>query len=87
METLLTIPIQTDFLLDSNSNKSEFGHELKQWAAISMYYFGKISLARAATLADMQRSDFEHLLTQYKLPHSLLDRKDAEFEVNILKAL
>ncbi len=87
MQTLLTIPVQNDFLLSTNSNIKEFGAELKQWAAISMYFFGKISLSRAATLADMQRSDFEILLTHYKLPLSLLGKEDAESEINILNCL
>lgn len=87
MDAILNIPVRNDILLSLNSNKSEFGSELKTWAAISMYYFGKISLPSAARLADMHRYDFEQLLAKYKLPINLLDENDAEDEIQTINKL
>lgn len=84
METILHIPIQNDILLSLNQNTKEFGAELKVWAAISMYYFRKISLARASTLAGMHRYDFEKHLAKYKIPNNLLDAEDANKEIELI---
>jgi predicted HTH domain antitoxin len=87
METILNIPINNDVLLSMNKSGYEFGEELKCWAAISMYYFGKISISRAASLAGMHRYDFEKLLAEYSLPISLLNEKDAKDEINKIDLL
>lgn len=88
MDTItLHIPIQADILLALNETPQEFGEELKLWAAISMYYFGKISLARAASLSGQHRYDFEQLLAKRQIPISLLDESDAEKEVALLQEL
>jgi predicted HTH domain antitoxin len=82
METVtLHIPVQTELLLSVNESPQEFGEELKRWAAVSMYYFGKISLARAASLAGYHRYDFENLLASLNIPISLLDEEDAAAEL------
>ncbi len=83
----LTIPIQSDILLSLNQTPEEFGDNLKMWAAISMYYFGKISLGRAASLAGYHRYDFEKMLSRLNIPISLLDETDAEKEFNLLEDL
>lgn len=86
MKTMtLHIPIQSDIFLSLNQTPDEFGSELKLWAAISMYYFGKISLARAASLAGYHRYDFENLLARLNIPISLLDVTDAEKEIELLQ--
>lgn len=86
MKTMtLHIPIQSDIFLSLNQTPDEFGGELKLWAAISMYYFGKISLSRAASLAGYHRYDFENLLARMNVPISLLDATDAAKEVEFLQ--
>jgi predicted HTH domain antitoxin len=88
MNTLtLHIPIENDILLSLNQTPEEFSHELKLWAAISMYYFGKISLARAASLANYHRYDFEKQLVRLNIPISLLEENDAEKEFKLLEEL
>ncbi|MCF8374191.1 MAG: UPF0175 family protein [Bacteroidales bacterium] len=85
--TTIHIPVTTELLLSLNQSPQEFGIDMKKWAAISMYYFGKISLARAASLAGLHRFDFEKLLSEYKIPISLLDETDAEKEINLLNSI
>ncbi len=88
MKTMtMHIPIQSDIFLSLNETPEEFGIELKRWAAISMYYFGKISLARAASLAGYHRYDFENLLARMNIPISLLDAADAEKEIELLQEM
>ena len=83
----LNIEVKPDILLTFNQKPKEFGNELKLWAAVSMYWFDKISLARAATLAGYHRYDFEKLLTELNIPISKLTDEDAEKEIELLKNL
>ncbi len=86
MERLsLNISVKPDILLTFNKKEKEFGHELKLWAAVSMYMFDKISLSRAATLAGLHRYDFEKLLTKLNIPISKLTSEDAEKELELIK--
>ncbi len=88
METVtLHIPVQTDLLLSLNETPQEFSEELKRWTAVSMYYFGKISLARATSLAGCHRYDFENLLAGLNIPISLLDEEDAAMELALLREI
>lgn len=84
MKTLLNLEVNPDILLTFNQKPKEFGNELKLWAAVSMYWFDKISLARAATLAGYHRYDFENFLATLDLPISKLTDEDAEKEINLL---
>lgn len=88
MKTItLQIPVQADLLLSLNETPQEFSAELTRWAAVSMYYFGKISLGRAASLAGYHRYDFENLLATLAIPISLLDEADAATELALLREL
>ena len=88
METLsLNIEVESDILLTFNQKPKEFSNELKFWAAVSMYWFDKISLARAASLAGYHRYDFEKLLSKLNLPISKLTDEDAEKEIKLLENL
>lgn len=88
MDTVtLHIPIQSELLLSFNESPQEFGEELKRWAAISMYYFGKVSLARAASLAGYHRYDYENLLARLDIPISLLDEGDAAKEIALFSEI
>lgn len=88
METLsLNIEVNPDILLTFNKKPKEFGDELKLWAAISMYSFEKLSLARAARLAGYSRYDFEKKLSTLNIPISKLTDKDAIKEIELLKDL
>ena len=76
METLsLNIEVKPDILLTFNKKPKEFGNELKLWAAISMYSFDKLSLARAARLAGYSRYNFDQKLNELNIPTSKLTKK------------
>jgi predicted HTH domain antitoxin len=83
----LDLEINPDLLISLNKTEKEFSKEIKTWAAISLYQFNKLSLARAANLAGYHRYDFEKLLSDLEIPISQLDindiKKDLDFLGNI----
>jgi len=85
--TTLNVPVETDVFLSLNQTKDEFTKDLKRWAAISMFVFGKISLSRAASLAGYHRYDFEKMIADMNINISNLDEKDAINEINMLQEL
>jgi len=88
MEKLtLNIDVQPDIILSLNQNITEFGKQLKLWAAISLFQFGKLSLARAANLAGYHRYDFENILADLNIPISNITIDDVKKELEYLKNL
>ncbi len=81
----LTIQVHPDILLALNQSPDEFGKELKLWAAVSLYRYNKLSLARAATLAGYHRFDFEKLLAKFNIPISNLTIEDAKSDIEKLR--
>jgi len=68
-------------------NVAEFSKQLKLWAAISLYQYGKLSLARAANLAGFHRYDFENTLAELGIPISNITLEDVKKELELLKNL
>ncbi len=86
MQTItLNIDIQPDIIVSMNQNADKFGKELKLWAAISLFQFGKLSLARAANLAGFHRFDFEGILAELGIPISNLTIAVLKKNWNFLK--
>ncbi|KPA14882.1 protein belonging to Uncharacterized protein family UPF0175 [Candidatus Magnetomorum sp. HK-1] len=85
--TTLNVPVETDIFLALNQTKDEFTKDLKRWAAISMFVFGKISLPRAASLAGYHRYDFEKMIADLNINISNLNENDAINEINTLQEL
>ena len=80
----INIQIKPEILLALNQTPDEFSNELLIWAAISLYYFNKVSLANAANFCGYHRYEFEKLLAKYNIPISKLDENDAIKELEIL---
>jgi predicted HTH domain antitoxin len=88
MQTLsINIDIDADVLVSMNQSSAEFSTDLKLWAAISLFQFGKLSLAAAANLAGFHRYDFENKLADLGIPISRLQLEDVEKELEMLKDL
>jgi len=82
MESLtIDIDVQPDILISLNPNSAEFSKDLKLWAAISLFQFGKLSLSRASNLAGYHRYDFENILADLKIPISNVSIEDVEKEL------
>jgi predicted HTH domain antitoxin len=82
---IINFQVQPDIMLSLNQNPDEFGSEIMVWAAISLYYFNRLSIEQASSLCGFHRYDFEKLLAKYNIPISLLTDVDAEKEFEILK--
>ncbi|HAN76431.1 MAG TPA: hypothetical protein DCQ31_00990 [Bacteroidales bacterium] len=80
----LTYQVQPEILVSLNKKPGELANELMLWAAISMYEHGKLSLARAATLAGMHRYDFETVLSKLNIPISDLSIDDIKNDLDAL---
>jgi len=83
----IDLEISPEVLMALNTSKEDFKKEIKLWAAIALYQFNKLSLAKAASLAGLHRYDFEKILSDRKIPISNLTAEDAEKDINLLDSL
>ncbi len=82
----LTYQVQPEILISLNKSPQEFSGELMLWASISMYEHGKLSLARAASMAGYHRYDFETILSKLEIPISNLTLQDINKDLETLKS-
>jgi predicted HTH domain antitoxin len=80
----INIQVQPEMLITLNKTADEFGRDLKVWAAISLYQYSKISLAKAARLAGYHRYDFEKLLAGLDIPISKLTIDDIKKDMETI---
>jgi len=74
MNTLsLKIDLQPEFLTTINETPEQFSKEIKFWAAVSMYCFGKVNITTASAFSGYNHAEFENLLQNLKIPISLLN--------------
>jgi predicted HTH domain antitoxin len=83
----LNVQVQAEILISLNKSVDEFSQELKLWSAISLYEHGKLSLAKAASLAGFHRYDFENILSGMGIPISNLSIDDVLKDIETLEAL
>lgn len=63
----MELSIAEDILLALNEKPAEFLKDMKTFAAIKFFEIGKLSLGKAADLADMSKLDFMELLSRNKI--------------------
>ena len=74
MESIaIHIDLQQDFLLSINKTPEQFSKEIKFWAAVSMYCFGKVNMSTASAFSGYNHKEFEALITSLKVPISMLN--------------
>jgi predicted HTH domain antitoxin len=83
----LNIEVKPDILVSLNKTADEFSNDIKLWAALSLYQFNKLSLAKAASLAGYHRYDFENILANLNIPISNLTIDDFKKDIEILDSL
>ena len=81
------VEIKPDILVSLNKSAEEFSKDIKLWAAISLYQFNKISLAKAASFAGYHRYDFENILAELNIPISNLEIDDIKKDLEIIESL
>ncbi len=76
--TLQTINIQfpSDILLTLNESEEELKQRIKASLAIQLYVLEKVTIGKAAQIAELSRVQFETLLSKHKIPISTLKVKD-----------
>jgi predicted HTH domain antitoxin len=84
---VLKIDIPADILTALNENDKELGSEMKLHTAIHFYRSGKLTLGKAARMADMEKYDFELLLSKNSIPISNLDQEDIDLDIKKLSKL
>ena len=83
----LNIEIKPDILVSLNKSVDEFRNDIKLWAAISLYQFDKLSIAKAASFAGYHRYDFENILAGLNIPISNLTIEDFKKDLEIIDPL
>lgn len=78
----ISIDLPSDILLTLNESEQELKSRIKLYLAIQLYVQQKVTIGKAAQIAEMSRFQFECALSDNKIPISTLEfeevMKDAE---------
>lgn len=80
----LTVEYPVDVRTSLRESKEEFARELKMLAAVKLYELGKVSSAKAAALAGMDRVSFLLSLGRYRV--SIFNYSPEELERELAEA-
>lgn len=85
--TLQTIQIDlpSDIFLTLNESEQELKERIKRSLAIQLYLQQKITIGKAAQIAEMSRFEFESFLSEQKIPISTLDLDEILSDIDKLK--
>ena len=63
----IELSVAEDILLALNEKSSEFLKDMRTFAAIKFFEIGKLSIGKAAELAEMNKLDFIELLSKQRI--------------------
>jgi predicted HTH domain antitoxin len=63
----IDLTITEDILMALNESQEQFKKDIKRYAAIKFFEDGKLSLGKAAKLAEMKKTDFIKLLSSHNV--------------------
>lgn len=72
----ISIDLPADILLTLNETENELKKDIKHSLAVQLYIKGKLTIGKAAQLAELSKYDFECLLSESNIPISNLDLDD-----------
>lgn len=81
----INIDLPSDILLTLNESEKELKQRIKVSLATQLYVQKKVTIGKAAQIAEMSRFGFETLLSEYKIPISNLDEEDVLRDIQKLK--
>lgn len=81
----INIDLPADILLASNESEEELKKRIKISLAIQLYAQQKVTIGKAAQIAELSRLQFETLLSEHKIPISLLELDDILGDIEKLK--
>lgn len=70
------IDLPSDILLTLNESETELKKIIKISLAIHLYKEAKLTIGKAAQIAEMSRFEFETLLSEHRIPISNLEEED-----------
>lgn len=79
------IDLLSDILLTLNESEKELKERIKRSLAIQLYLQQKITIGKAAQIAEMSRFEFESFLSDQNIPISTLDLDDILQNIDKLK--
>ncbi len=80
----ILIDLPSDILLALNESEGELKQRIKLALAILLYMEQKVTIGKAAQIAELSRWKFESALSQSKLPVSTLDISDVLSDIEKL---
>jgi len=81
----INIDLPSDILLTLNETEQELKKRIKSSFAIQLYLQQKVTIGKAAQIAEMSRFEFESLLSENNIPISNLDLQDVLGDIEKLK--
>lgn len=81
----ISIDLPADILLTLNVTEQELKQRIKVSLAIQLYLQSKLTLGKAAQIAEVSRFQFETILSENKIPISNLDLADVLADAAKLK--
>ncbi len=81
----INIDLPSDILLTLNESEKELKKRIKFSLALQLYIQQKVTIGKAAQIAEMSRFQFEEALSENKIPISLLELDDVLEDAKKLK--
>lgn len=81
----INIDLPADILLTLNESEEELKKRIKISLAIQLYAQQKVTIGKAAQIAELSRLQFETLLSEHNIPISLLELDDVLGDIEELK--
>lgn len=84
LQTII-IDLPSDILLTLNESEDDLKKRIKFSLALQLYIQQKITIGKAAQIAEMSRFQFESALSENKIPISTLGIDDVKKDIEKLK--
>jgi predicted HTH domain antitoxin len=81
----INIDLPHDILLTLNESEKELKQRIKLSLALQLYIQQKVTIGKAAQIAEMSRFQFESALSENKIPISALELEDVLKDIQKLK--
>ncbi len=81
----INIDLPSDILLTLNESEKELKKRIKISLAVQLYIHQKVTIGKAAQIAEMSRFQFETFLSENEIPISSLELKDVLSDIEKLK--
>ena len=81
----INIDLPSDLLVTLNESELELKRRIKVALALQLYLQQKVTIGKAAQIAEMSRYEFETFLSKQKIPISLFELEDVLRDIENLK--